>query len=85
MEIDFFLMQGLFPLKYHRNFYLLFLRQRYIDPRNNHHAEKEALNLLSAADTNQDGVLTLLEVLNQRELFMASKMVDAARSFHDEF
>lgn len=58
---------------------------RYIDPRNMHHAEKEALNLLSAADTNQDGVLTLLEVLNQRELFMASKMVDAAKSFHDEF
>ncbi|KAG7153852.1 45 kDa calcium-binding protein-like [Homarus americanus] len=58
---------------------------RYIDPRNIHHAEKEAVNLLSAADTNQDGVLTLVEVLAQREMFMRSKMVDAAKSFHDEF
>lgn len=58
---------------------------RFIDPRNTHHAEKEALNLMTAADTDQDGVLTLLEILGQRELFMASKMVDAAKSFHDEF
>lgn len=58
---------------------------RFIDPRNIHHAEKEALNLLSAADTDQDGVLTLMEVLGQRELFMSSKMIDVAKSFHDEF
>ncbi|KAK8743276.1 hypothetical protein OTU49_001345 [Cherax quadricarinatus] len=58
---------------------------RYIDPRNIHHAEKEAVNLFSAADANQDGVLTLVEVLAERELFMRSKMVDAAKSFHDEF
>lgn len=58
---------------------------RYIDPRNVHHAEKEAVNLLSGGDTNQDGVLTLIEVLAQREMFMSSKMVDAAKSFHDEF
>ena len=64
---------------------LLFFWQRFIDPRNIHHAEKEALNLMSAADIDHDGVLTLMEVLGQRELFMASKMVDAAKSFHDEF
>lgn len=58
---------------------------RYIDPRNIHHAEKDAINLLSAADNNQDGVLSLVEILAQRELFMRSKMVDAAKSFHDEF
>ncbi|KAK3864221.1 hypothetical protein Pcinc_030079 [Petrolisthes cinctipes] len=58
---------------------------RYIDPRNVHHAEKEALTLLATADSNQDGVLTLAEVLDQSHVFMASKMVDAARSFHDEF
>ncbi|XP_047495307.1 45 kDa calcium-binding protein-like [Penaeus chinensis] len=57
----------------------------YIDPRNVHHAEKEAVNLLAAADSNQDGVLTLVEVLAEREIFMRSKMVDAAKSFHDEF
>lgn len=64
---------------------LLFVLQRYIDPRNVHHAEKEALTLLATADSNQDGVLTLPEVLAQSHIFMASKMVDAARSFHDEF
>lgn len=62
-----------------------FILQRYIDPRNVHHAEKEALTLLATADSNQDGVLTLPEVLAQSHMFMASKMVDAARSFHDEF
>lgn len=61
------------------------LQQHYIDPRNVHHAEKEAVNLLAAADSNQDGVLTLVEVLAEREIFMKSKMVDAAKSFHDEF
>lgn len=58
---------------------------RYIDPRNIHHAEKDAVTLLTAADSNQDGVLTLKEVLAKREIFIASKMIDAARSFHDEF
>lgn len=59
--------------------------QRYVDPRNIHHAEREAVNLLSAADTNYDSVLTLAEVLGKREMFMRSKVVDAAKSFHDEF
>ncbi|XP_068237144.1 45 kDa calcium-binding protein-like [Palaemon carinicauda] len=58
---------------------------RYIDPRNIHHAEKEAVSLFSAADSNQDAVLTLKEILAKKEVFMVSKMIDAARSFHDEF
>ncbi|KAK7047500.1 45 kDa calcium-binding protein [Halocaridina rubra] len=58
---------------------------RYIDPRNIHHAEKEAVNLLATADSNQDGVLVLKEILAKKEIFISSKMVDAAQSFHDEF
>ncbi|XP_076044015.1 45 kDa calcium-binding protein-like [Oratosquilla oratoria] len=57
----------------------------YIDPRNSHHAEKEAANLISLADEDQDGVLTLQEVLKHKETFINSKMIDAAKSFHDEF
>lgn len=40
---------------------------------------------MNAADTDGDDMLTMMEVLWQRELFMTSKMVDAAKSFHDEF
>ncbi|CAL4117612.1 unnamed protein product [Meganyctiphanes norvegica] len=57
----------------------------YIDPRNVHHAEKEAVLLLGAADVDHDGVLNLEEILDKREMFIVSKLVDAAKSFHDEF
>ena len=41
--------------------------------------------MISVADNNRDGVLTISEVLEHADMFMASKMVDAAKSFHDEF
>lgn len=57
----------------------------YIDPRNPRHARQEANSLMSLSDTNTDGKLSLSEVLANTNLFLGSKMVDTARSFHDEF
>ncbi|KZC04499.1 45 kDa calcium-binding protein, partial [Dufourea novaeangliae] len=57
----------------------------YIDPRHPRHAIQEAQHLISLSDTNQDGKLNLSEILSKMELFLGSKMVDTAGSFHDEF
>ncbi|GLH04286.1 Sdf4 protein [Gryllus bimaculatus] len=57
----------------------------YIDPRNPRHAREEAETLLSLSDVDGDQHLSLGEVLNKMDLFLGSKMVDTARSFHDEF
>lgn len=57
----------------------------YIDPKNPRHAREEAETLLMLSDTNHDGSLSLREIFNKMDLFLGSKMVDTARSFHDEF
>ncbi|XP_075211433.1 stromal cell derived factor mayday isoform X2 [Lycorma delicatula] len=57
----------------------------YIDPKNPRHAKEEAISLVALADTSHDGKLSLQEVLSKVDLFLGSKMVDTARSFHDEF
>ncbi|PNF13957.1 hypothetical protein B7P43_G08675 [Cryptotermes secundus] len=57
----------------------------YIDPKNPRHAREEAETLLMLSDTNHDGSLSLQEIFNKMDLFLGSKMVDTARSFHDEF
>lgn len=57
----------------------------YIDPKNPRHAREESETLIALADVNHDGVLSLVEVLNKMDLFLGSKMVDTAKSFHDEF
>ncbi|XP_039278902.1 45 kDa calcium-binding protein [Nilaparvata lugens] len=58
---------------------------KYIDPKNPRHAREEAITLVTLADTSHDGKLSLAEVLNKMDLFLGSKMVDTAKSFHDEF
>ncbi|KAG8230693.1 hypothetical protein J437_LFUL017623 [Ladona fulva] len=58
---------------------------KYIDPSNPRHAREEAETLMVLSDADHDGHLSLREVLNKMDLFLGSKMVDAARSFHDEF
>ncbi|XP_063231038.1 45 kDa calcium-binding protein isoform X10 [Bacillus rossius redtenbacheri] len=58
---------------------------RYMDPKNPRHAREEARSLLALADTDSDARLSLPEILSKTDLFLASKMVDTARSFHDEF
>ncbi|PSN30042.1 hypothetical protein C0J52_28038 [Blattella germanica] len=57
----------------------------YIDPKNPRHAREEAETLLVLSDVDHDGNLSLREIFNKMDLFLGSKMVDTARSFHDEF
>ncbi|XP_050302095.1 45 kDa calcium-binding protein isoform X2 [Anthonomus grandis grandis] len=57
----------------------------YVAPQSPRHAEHEAEALLSLADIDRDNALTLDEILARPDLFIKSKMVDTARSFHDEF
>ncbi|KAG8193667.1 hypothetical protein JTE90_024030 [Oedothorax gibbosus] len=57
----------------------------YNDPENPVHSKTEAKKLIRLADTNRDQVLSLQEVLAKKDYFLGSKMVDTARSFHDEF
>jgi len=59
--------------------------QMYIDPKNPRHAREEAGTLLLLSDTDHDGSLSLREIFNKMDLFLGSKMVDTAGSFHDEF
>lgn len=58
---------------------------RYIAPQNPRRSELEAQTLISLADLDHDELLSLSEVLARPDLFMASKMVDTGKSFHDEF
>ncbi|UYV78231.1 SDF4 [Cordylochernes scorpioides] len=64
---------------------LVMFAQVYNDPENPLTARREARRLMLAADSNRDSRLTLQEVLDKLDLFHGSKMVDTARSFHDEF
>lgn len=64
---------------------LMFFCQMYIDPKNPRHGREEADTLVILADTDHDGRLSLPEIFKKMDLFLGSKMVDTARSFHDEF
>ncbi|XP_055945378.1 45 kDa calcium-binding protein-like [Argiope bruennichi] len=57
----------------------------YNDPENPVHSKTEARKLIKTADANKDNLLSLDEVLAKKNYFLGSKMVDTARSFHDEF
>ncbi|XP_053696222.1 45 kDa calcium-binding protein [Sabethes cyaneus] len=57
----------------------------YVDPRHPRYAIQEASTLFSLADKNGDRVLTLQEILSKSTIFISSKMINTAESFHDEF
>ncbi|XP_017784781.1 PREDICTED: 45 kDa calcium-binding protein isoform X2 [Nicrophorus vespilloides] len=57
----------------------------YVAPQSPRHSEHEAEALLALADNDQDNMISLDEILAHPNLFLKSKMVDTARSFHDEF
>jgi len=57
----------------------------YSDPQNPAHAKTEARNLIAAADSNHSRTLSLKEILDKKEIFLGSKMVNIAKNFHDEF
>ncbi|KAF7285214.1 hypothetical protein GWI33_011537 [Rhynchophorus ferrugineus] len=57
----------------------------YVAPQSPRHSEHEAEALLALSDSDHDNMLSLNEILAHPDLFLKSKMVDTARSFHDEF
>lgn len=59
--------------------------KKYVDPRNKQHALMEAKNLLQVADSDENGAVSLEEVIENIDLFFGSKLVDANSALHDEF
>lgn len=57
----------------------------YVDPRHPRYAIQEASTLFNLADKNADRMLTLPEIIAKSSIFISSKMVNTAESFHDEF
>ncbi|XP_032350764.1 45 kDa calcium-binding protein [Camelus ferus] len=57
----------------------------YMDPMNEYSALNEAKQMIAIADENQNQHLEPEEVLKYSEFFTGSKLVDYARSVHEEF
>uniref|UniRef100_A0ABI0P6G7 45 kDa calcium-binding protein n=2 Tax=Bos taurus TaxID=9913 RepID=A0ABI0P6G7_BOVIN len=57
----------------------------YMDPMNEFSALNEAKQMIAIADENQNHYLEPEEVLKYSEFFTGSKLVDYARSVHEEF
>uniref|UniRef100_A0A182T9V9 EF-hand domain-containing protein n=1 Tax=Anopheles maculatus TaxID=74869 RepID=A0A182T9V9_9DIPT len=57
----------------------------YVDPRHPRYAIQEASTLFSLADSNNDKKLVMHEMLASSSIFISSKMIHTAESFHDEF
>lgn len=54
----------------------------FLDPSNEYHATDEASYLISQADRDGDGRLTLQEVLKHSDLFAGSSMTDSSFKLH---
>ncbi|XP_077007744.1 45 kDa calcium-binding protein [Tamandua tetradactyla] len=59
--------------------------EAYMDPMNEYSALSEAKQMIAIADENQNQHLEPEEVLKYSEFFTGSKLVDYARSVHEEF
>ncbi|XP_077998649.1 45 kDa calcium-binding protein-like [Glandiceps talaboti] len=59
--------------------------EAYMDPKSRHNAESEARHMLGVADLNDDGQLSIKEVLVNYDFFVGSKIFNYAKSVHDEF
>lgn len=57
----------------------------YVDPRNPEQARTEAENLVSMLDENKDRLVSLEEMMINKDIFISSKCVDVKRVLHDEF
>ncbi|XP_036344502.1 45 kDa calcium-binding protein-like, partial [Rhagoletis pomonella] len=57
----------------------------YVNPKTPRYALQEAATLFSLCDENKDGRLTLNELTENAEIFLTSKIIDTANSFHTEF
>lgn len=58
---------------------------KYLDPRNEQHAIKEAMYLVSVADADHDGELSEQEMLTNYRLFTGSSMASSPKVLHEEF
>lgn len=59
--------------------------ESYMDPMNEYNALNEAKQMIAIADENQNLHLEADEVLKYSEFFTGSKLMDYARSVHEEF
>ncbi|KAL3861355.1 hypothetical protein ACJMK2_007391 [Sinanodonta woodiana] len=59
--------------------------EKYMDPRNPDQAKQDAQNLISMLDDNHDNKVTWGEILNHKDIFINSKVVNVKRILHDEF
>ncbi|XP_004384405.2 45 kDa calcium-binding protein [Trichechus manatus latirostris] len=59
--------------------------EEYMDPMNEYNALNEAKQMIAIADENQNQHLEPEEILKYSEFFTGSKLVDYARSVHEEF
>uniref|UniRef100_A0A1A9VB80 EF-hand domain-containing protein n=1 Tax=Glossina austeni TaxID=7395 RepID=A0A1A9VB80_GLOAU len=57
----------------------------YVNPKTPRYALQEAATLFSLCDENHDNKLSLDEMAANAEIFLTSKMIDTAHSFHTEF
>ncbi|XP_017041088.1 45 kDa calcium-binding protein [Drosophila ficusphila] len=57
----------------------------YVNPKTPRYALQEAATLFSLCDENKDELLTIKEMTDNAEIFLQSKMIDTANSFHTEF
>ncbi|XP_039257431.1 45 kDa calcium-binding protein-like [Styela clava] len=59
--------------------------EAYLDPLSRTMAGQEARQLIGFGDTNEDGKLTLREILENSEFYTGSKLYNYAQSIHEEF
>ncbi|OWF44013.1 45 kDa calcium-binding protein-like [Mizuhopecten yessoensis] len=58
---------------------------KYVDPRNPDQARSETENLINMMDENKDRLVTMEEMMINKDIFVSSKCVDVKRVLHDEF
>ncbi|CAH1240205.1 SDF4 [Branchiostoma lanceolatum] len=59
--------------------------EAYMDPRSDQQALNEARQMIRVADANDDGKLSLAEILDNCQFFIGSKMANYAKVVHEEF
>lgn len=57
----------------------------FLDPKSPHWAGAEAADLVEAGDKDEDGMITVEEMIASPDLFLFSKLVSPEYSFHGEF
>jgi len=58
---------------------------QFLDPKNPHWANDEAISLIHQADRDNNKMVSLEEMIAKPDLFLVSKLVSADLSFHGEF